>query len=305
MTATTHKETKDIIPIVFATDDGYFPYMAVSIQSIMENADTNQTFKIYVLCQVLSDEYKQLLQNQIEAYKNFTVEYVDVSKYFEGYEVRNLRYTVNALFRLIIPYLFTEHKYVIWLDVDTICLANVADLWHNTDENCMLKAVRDIGVLAVIRNHAKKMGLSNYQNYFSSGVLVFNTEVFRDNVTFEKMMQIELQRNLPFADQEVLNIVCENKVQYASMNWNVMCTKCKAYKNPKIIHYVWDKPWRSFFKTKRGRYFWDYATRTPFYDIVVEKSKKKSQKDMVTLIKYLTVSFSAKFFNDKIKNEIL
>ena len=286
----------NIIPIVFATDDNYFPYMAVCIQSVIENADTNQIFKIYVLCQELSDEYKQLLQKQIEPYKNFTIDYIDVSKYFEGYEVRNLRYTVNALFRLIIPYLFTEHKYVIWLDVDTICLANIADFWYDTDENCMLKAVRDIGVLVVIRNHAKKMGLSNYQNYFSSGVLVFNTEVFRDNVSFEKMMQIELQRNLPFADQEVLNIVCENNVQYASMDWNVMCAKCKAYKNPKIIHYVWDKPWKSFYKTKRGKYFWKYAKKTPFYSVIVNKSKKKSLKDMIPLIKFMIITFCARLF---------
>ena len=286
---------KNTIPIVFATDDNYFPYMAVSIQSVLENADSNQSFKIYVLCQTLSEDYKQLLQKQIEPYQNFTLEYTDVSKFFENQTVRNLRYTVNALFRLLIPYIFTEYKYVTWLDVDTICLANVAELWHDTDEDCMLKGVRDIGVLAVIRNHAKKMGLSNYQDYFSSGVLVFNVENFRNNVTFEDMMQLDLQKDLPFADQELLNIVCEHKVQYASMDWNVMCAKCKAYKNPKLIHYVWDKPWKSFYNTKRKQYFWNYAKKTPFYDIVVEKSKKKSFKDAVTLMKYMVVSLLAKF----------
>lgn len=284
---------ENIIPIVYATDDNYFPYMAVSIQSVVENADPNKTFKIYILCQILSDEYKQLLQKQLEPYKHFSVEYIDVSKHFENYTIRNLRYTVNSLFRLIIPYIFTEHKHVIWLDVDTICLADIADFWHDTDGNRMLKCVRDIGVLAVIRSHAQKMGLSHYQNYFSAGVLVFNVDTFRNNVTFEDLMQLEFQKKLPFADQEILNIVCENKVQYASMDWNVMCAKNNAYKNPKIIHYVWDKPWKNFFKTKRGRYFWNYAERTPFYDIVVEKTKKES-KPAVTLMKYWVVSFFAK-----------
>jgi lipopolysaccharide biosynthesis glycosyltransferase len=137
------------------------------------------------------------------------------------------------------------------------------------------------------------MGLKNYQNYFSAGVLVFNTEAFRNSVTFDEMMQLELHKKLPFADQEVLNIFCENKVQFASMDWNVMCAKCKAYPNPKLLHYVWDKPWKNFYKTKRGQQFWDYAQKTPFYDIVVEKTKKE-KKSIVTLIKYWVVSLLAK-----------
>jgi len=294
--------TKNIIPIVFATDDNYFPYMAVSIQSVMENADTEQSFKIYVLCQILSEEYKQLLQKQIEPYKNFSIEYVDVSKYFEDIAVRNLRYTINSLFRLAIPYLFTEYKYVLWLDVDTLCLTNIADFWFNTDEKCLLKCVRDIGILAVIPKHAQKMGLSNYQNYFSAGILVFNVELFKNSIEFKDIIQLERQKNLPFADQELLNIVCENKVQYAPMDWNVMCGKCSVYKNPKIIHYVWDKPWKSFYKTKRGNFFWKYAKNTPFYDIVVSKSKKKSLKDVVTLMKYWVVTLSAKIKAKKISH---
>ncbi|MDR2980091.1 MAG: glycosyltransferase family 8 protein [Bacteroidales bacterium] len=289
------EKIEDIIPIVFAADDNYYPYMAVSIQSILENANPDQSFKIYVLCQKLSEEYKELLQKQIASYQNFSVEHVDVSKYFEGYTVRNLRYTVNSLFRLIIPYIFTEHKYVIWIDVDTISLANVADLVANIDNDCMLKCVRDIGVLAVIRNHAKKMGLKNYQNYFSAGILVFNVNVFKNSVLFEDIMQLELERDLPFADQELLNIVCEDKVQFASMEWNVMCAKCKAYKNPKIIHYVWDKPWKSYFVSKRGGYFWKYAKQTPFYDIIVSQSKNKSLKNTISLMKYVAVSSLAKF----------
>ncbi len=289
------KDSSNAIPIVFATDDNYFPYMAVSIQSVMENADADQAFKIYVLSQTLREDYKQLLYKQAESYKNFEIEYLDVSKYFESYAIRNLRYTVNSLFRLIIPYIFTEYKHVLWLDVDTICLANIADFFRHADEKSMLTCVKDIGVLAVIRSHAKKMGLSRYQSYFSAGVLIFNVNVFKSSVTFEDIMQLELQKDLPFADQELLNIVCENKVQYASMDWNVMCGKCKAYKNPKIIHYVWDKPWKSFYASKRGQHFWAYAKKTLFYNVVVEKSKKKNWKNIVPLVKYYVVSLCAKF----------
>jgi lipopolysaccharide biosynthesis glycosyltransferase len=298
----TCKPTENIIPIVFATDDNYFPYMAVSIQSIMENAATEQTFKIYVLCQTLSDDYKQLLQQQIEPYKNFSIEYVDVSGYFKNYTVTVAKYTINTLFRLLIPDIFQAYKHVLWIDVDTVCLANIADFWHGTDENYMLKCVRDVGALSLIRKHPKKIGLAHYQNYFSAGVLVFNVEHFRNSVSFDEMMQLYLQKKFMYNDQDLLNIFCENKVQYASMNWNVFCGRCKVYDKPKIIHYVWDKPWKSFYKTKRGRYFWKYAQNTPFYDIIVNKSKQKSWKDIMPLIKFMVITLFAKIRVQQIDN---
>ncbi|MDR1346484.1 MAG: glycosyltransferase family 8 protein [Bacteroidales bacterium] len=292
------KNTSNIIPVVFATDDNYFPYMAVSIQSIMENADASQAFKIYVLCQTLSDDYKQLLQEQIEPYKNFSIAYVDVTGYFKDYTIKTAgiaKYTINTLFRLLIPDIFSEYRYVLWIDVDTVCLANIADFWNNTDENRMLKCVRDIGTLTILRQHAREIGLTNIRDYFSAGVLVFNVELFKRNVTFEDMIKLYLQKQFPYNDQDLLNIFCQNKVQYASMNWNVICGKCKVYNDPKIIHYVWDKPWKSFFISKRGRYFWQYAEKTPFYNIIVHKSEKKSVKNIMPLIKYSVMSFFARF----------
>jgi len=288
---------KKIIPIVFATDDNYFPYMAVSIQSIIENADLSHNYNIYVLCQTLLEDYKQLLQKQVEPYQNFSVKYVDVSTYFKDYATINVpKYTINTLFRLLIPDIFTEYKFVIWIDVDTICLTNIADFWYNTDENCLLKCVKDIGTQTLLlRDYPQKIGLRKYQNYFSAGVLVFNIELLKKCVTFEEMMELYLQKRFPYNDQDLLNLFCEDKVQYASMDWNVICGKCQAYKNPKIIHYVWDKPWKSFYKTKRGKYFWEYAKKTPFYDIILEKSKKKHLKDIVPLLKFNVITLFAKF----------
>jgi len=290
-----NKLQQKTIPLVFATDNNYFPYMAVSIQSVMENADPEQNFSIYVLCQTLSDDYKYLLQKNILVFQNFSITYIDVTDYFINYSDLNIsKYTITALFRLLIPDIFRENKYVLWMDVDTICRSNIADLYDKIDENCMLKCVKDIGTLSLLRRHPKKIGLNRYHKYFSTGVLVFNIELFRKQVTFKQMMQLCEEKKFPYPDQDLLNILCENNVQYTSMDWNVMCCNCRAYQNPKIIHYVWDKPWKSFYKTKRGDYFWNYAKKTNFYDIIVNKSKKKNLKDGITLMKYWIITIFAK-----------
>ena len=58
-------EEKEIIPIFFATDDGYAPYLGVALQSLIENASPNFFYKVYVLCVSLSDEHKTILKARI------------------------------------------------------------------------------------------------------------------------------------------------------------------------------------------------------------------------------------------------
>ena len=44
-----YMDNKQVIPIFFAVDDGYIPFLAVSIQSLADHAsDENQTFLIHL-----------------------------------------------------------------------------------------------------------------------------------------------------------------------------------------------------------------------------------------------------------------
>ena len=42
-------KSSKIIPIFFAVDDGYSPFLAVALQSIIENASSKNTYVIKVL----------------------------------------------------------------------------------------------------------------------------------------------------------------------------------------------------------------------------------------------------------------
>ena len=42
-------KSSKIIPIFFAVDDGYVPFLAVALQSIVENASNKYTYVIKVL----------------------------------------------------------------------------------------------------------------------------------------------------------------------------------------------------------------------------------------------------------------
>jgi lipopolysaccharide biosynthesis glycosyltransferase len=285
-------------PIVFCTDSNYFPYVATVIQSVMENANRNKSFNIYILFDpcFMNSGYLKLLKEQISLFSNFSIEFIDVSGYFKDHVFPNLNYSVTAYYRLIIPYLFTNYEQVIYLDCDIICLYDISELLEESVDNCLLNCVRDSGVINWEKEYSKELGLKNVLNYFNSGVLVFNTAKFKAHITLEELLNTASAKNWAYADQCILNTICEGKVNFLSMKWNVMSDQVlknvsskikkeyiEAQFHPRIIHYVWDKPWNQFFITDRNKHFWTYARKTPFIDDILLRLKNiKLEKQGLT-----------------------
>ena len=66
-----------IIPIFFAVDDGYSPFLAVALESIIDNASSKNTYVIKVLYTNISDKN----QAKIKKYEkeNVSIEFVDLN----------------------------------------------------------------------------------------------------------------------------------------------------------------------------------------------------------------------------------
>ena len=61
---------KQIIPIVFASNENYAPYMSVAIRSIIEHKSPDKEYRVYVLHSGLRRETLALLQKMtVEAFK--------------------------------------------------------------------------------------------------------------------------------------------------------------------------------------------------------------------------------------------
>ena len=53
---TNEKKEKKVIPVFFAADDKYVPFLAVTLQSIKEHASSDDEYRIYVLHAGVSDD---------------------------------------------------------------------------------------------------------------------------------------------------------------------------------------------------------------------------------------------------------
>ena len=73
---------REEIPIFFAIDDGYTPFLAVALQSLIDNASKNYNYSIKVLHTNVKEENKEKIINKYKS-ENVNIEYVDLNYYIE------------------------------------------------------------------------------------------------------------------------------------------------------------------------------------------------------------------------------
>lgn len=121
---------KEVIPIFFAVDDGYIPFLAVTLQSIVEKSKEEYYYVVKILYTNISEENKE----KINKYKreNIEIEFVNLNYYIE--KVKDKLYTrdyfsMTTYFRLFISNLYPQYNKAIYLDSDIVLLTDVAELY--------------------------------------------------------------------------------------------------------------------------------------------------------------------------------
>ena len=112
-----------VVPIFFAVDDGYCPFLAVAIQSLIENSSEENTYLIKILNTGIGEKNKA----EIEKYqrKNVEIEFVDLGSYIESIKDKLYTrdyYSKTTYFRLFLPNLYPQFDKVLYLDSDIVIL---------------------------------------------------------------------------------------------------------------------------------------------------------------------------------------
>jgi lipopolysaccharide biosynthesis glycosyltransferase len=286
------------IPIVFSADNNYIPYTAVAIQSIMENANKENDYRFYILHKDVSAQFVHLLSEQLSQFSNCSIEFIDVSDYISNHNFFVSRHiSVEAYFRLLIPYILPNYDKVIYLDGDIFCRVDISELYDLELNDNLLSAVRDIGVSWYYAPQHSEYYSKIYhvlthlrapESYFNSGMLIINASLFRRTFTLEYLFNFSASHDFQAHDQDILNTLCEGKVYLLPFTWNFMRTSdfiylpenlkeqyIEAESNPKMIHF---KPW--IYGTYSpylpfSECFWKCAAPTPFYDLIIRRMKEK------------------------------
>ena len=278
-------KNRKIVPVFFASDKNYIPYLTVAIKSLVDFTTDKHDYRIYILTNDVKDE--DITEIRTFEKENVKVEIVDVNEKIET--IKNkvaLRdyYSVSIYFRLFIPSMFPQYEKAIYLDSDIVLNRDIADMYNVDIGSNFVGAVLDETVFTnknFIYYVREALDVTEKQ-YFNSGVLVMNLRKFRDNKIEDDFYNWVNNYSTKFGsvapDQDYLNCICKNKVKYLPLGWDKMPLGCTLEdKDLFLIHYnMFFKPWK-YENTMFEDYFWKYAKQTSYYDFL--KNQQASYSD--------------------------
>ena len=293
------------VPIFFATDDNYVPFLAVAMTSLLVNASKNHFYKIYILTTSLKREYAEQLQLIVKdcAPDNASLDFVSLRDEMEksqgAFHLRHY-YSRETYCRIFIPRFFPQYEKVLYLDCDIVVTGDISEL-YNTEIGDNLVAAAPEEVMAdfdVYGTYVEKaLGISR-NKYFSAGILLINAELYRKENIEGKF--IDLMNRFVFRvtqDEDYLNVLCKDRVKWLPLEWNKSAYAVEGRAKfdstkLKIIHYKinW-KPWH-YDNVLYEEYFWMYAQQTFLYDNILkikasysDDLKQRDQAQFVELAK--------------------
>lgn len=251
----------NMIELLICIDKGYLNLAKVMLKSIEDN-NKPCDIRVHVFHHGLSSfDILQL--------KSFEYEVI-------GYEVENCpkelfpirqehqpQYiTEVAYFRLLSSLLLPETiDRVLYLDVDTIILGSLGELWNINIDNYAIAAVEDMAGGEIKRYN--RLHFHPLYGYFNSGVLLINLKYWRDNQLHQVFF--DYIKNYPdrvyYHDQDVMNAILHSvrlsmPYKYNVQNgffyrdpeflfWDRESELEDAIRNPVVIHFAGsDKPWK-------------------------------------------------------------
>lgn len=272
------------IPIFFSTDDKYIPYLDVAVSSLVDNASKHHNYRIIVLnTGIKKENIDKVKRNERPG---VIIDFIDISKCIEKFKAhfKNVyHFSIVTYYRLFIASMFPQYDKILYLDCDLVVLGDISKLYNVELKDNVLGAVGDEYVCNTeeFRNYAENAIGVNPDTYFNAGVLLISLEQFRKNDIEKKFIKLisEHDFDLLDPDQAYLNYLCYGKTLSLPNGWNKSPTKTACEGNKNIVHYnLYKKPWQ-YDDVIDGEYFWKYAEKSPFYDLILERKSNFGEKE--------------------------
>lgn len=272
------------IPIFFACNDRYVPYLDVAIISLISHASPDREYRITVLKTDITERNQAILLKH--ATKNVSIEFYDVRNMLEPVKHKlpeMFYFSLAAYYRFFIETAFPQYDKAIYLDCDVVLLNDIAKLYDTDVTGYLVGAVYEQNTdrSPAFTNYVEDIIGIPYNTYFNSGVMVMNLAEFRKNKVQEEFLWMlgEYHFDSLAPDQEYLNVICHGKVKYLPTGWNKHSFPEPPEGELNLCHFALsNKPWH-YPETINGEHFWKYAEKSEFYPALRETLNNYSDAD--------------------------
>lgn len=222
---------------VYSGTRNLYPNMVTAAKSLMHNSNVEKIFFL-----IEDEKFPEELPSQIEI--------MNVSG--QGFFPKNgpnftTSFTYMSLLRVCYTKLFPDLDKVLQLDVDTVVVDDINDLW-NVD-------LKGKWFAAVEEDHStyKPFG----PTYYNIGVAMFNLDQIRTDQIDEKLIQYLNTVKTPYIDQDAWNRYGIRKDVKLPSRYNESMVTAYS-ENPAIVHYAGFKNWQNNDRVPRREYLKKY-----------------------------------------------
>ena len=194
---------------------------------------------------------------------------------------------------------------VLYLDIDTLVLDNLDELWNTDMTNYAIMAWPEDRDNELIMDWCipprKKMQHSKYVN---SGVVLFNLKFIREHKIDDKWISILKTIKLPLPDQDAINLACDGYIKYLDTIYNFGNINYKdvpPIEKAKIYHMLNYKFWNNQNSGYKYYYLWPKYYVKDLYDSDETKKLKELQDTRIDI----SLIVPCKNIPDYIKNLLL
>lgn len=266
-------EIRPELHIAMGITSNYATSAYVTLYSLLiNNKQYNST--VYIISDGLDYSQFHKLQNL------FTCKIIECranDDVFNMVKLDNGHLNHGTLFRLLLDLFIPENvQRVLYIDSDLIINDTIEPLIEiSFSANELAMAVK----CNISSKHAKEIGIAK-ENYFNAGVIYFNFRKCIELNVFKLAREMIFNGNYKFLDQDVLNIVLDNHVNYVSEIWNYeyfrvktdLLNGVKCDVNDKVIFHFTGKykPWQRLDPNPYGELYRQYYKKAFKEDIFLQ-----------------------------------
>lgn len=250
------------IVVTCAADRKYLRPLAVTLRSLIAHLEPGRTLAIHAIDGNIPDAEKALLARSVCTPTVTLSWHVPDRSRLLGVPLWG-RMPISVYDKLLVPDLLPpDVDQAVWLDSDTLVLADVAPLWDGGTSGRPVLAVQDTLVPLVSARFGvaryRELGLRNEAKYFNAGVMLMNLGLWRQRQVTDRALEYlkEYAGDVSFWDQEGLNAVLADEWGELDQAWNWSVSVGRtpgwgrrrlpsdAAPEPRIVHFSGNlKPW--------------------------------------------------------------
>ena len=211
------KRTQDLI-IAMCCKKNWYNHLVVSLYSLFTT--TKNIKKVYLFAETENIKEIPYLQEIKEKFK-INIKLINFNKEIKE-KLNKMGLKLNKIvidFKLgkfLMPDYIKEKK-IVYIDTDIIIKKDISGILKYDIKNSYIAGVKDYGI------YERKKFMKKYikGKYIQAGLSVWNLAKMRKDNIHNKCFELINEMDLPYPDQDALNIICKDAITYLPSMYNI------------------------------------------------------------------------------------